>query len=594
MKITCFISLLLCSFFAFAQTTNKQLLVKSGYAIDTNSLWTKADLERQKLYLFKPRQKVDIGYNSNAAVWCRFALKNASPSQSIRAWLCFNNNHIDSLTLYDGEATHTIGDRTATQSPFIEALAFELNLLPGEEKLVWARVKKETSFLDFSYSLEYQAYLEAKSSQKTALTSFFMGMVFLLLMINGILFLMTKNRLYIYYIGCSLLTVFYVAITTNFAKHLLFPEFRYFSEGRVYTGALWYIALSIFLSHFLGLKKNQPTKYKVIIGLNSINLLIILISGSFLVFYRGFEFRYLFVFGYIVFLASMAILFWSTLVHLKIERTNAIYSLLAFAPQLLWGACFILKTFGLISKSPGENWMLFIGLYEVFLFGYVLSKNYIEIFLKNSELMEQVILEKESSLKTISDVQLRERRNIANIIHDKVGSKIAYIIHLFDMKNASLAKETIGELAEDIRDISHKILPKALDDGALFASLQSQVASLNAGLSDAKIELFGYDFPEKIEEPWVYDVYLIALEIISNAIKHGQSRLMTIEFYQYSTYYHFQFIDDGLGFDVQQTSKGFGLENIEKRINYYKGNFEISSVKNEGTIIQLSIPLGKN
>ena len=547
-------------------------------------------LQKQKFQPFKQNSKVNIGYNKDAAVWCRFMVKNINTSESTKTWLCFNNNHIDSLSLYDGRLIKTIGDRTVGQSPFIETLAFELNLQPGEEKLFWVRVKKETSYLDFSYSLEDQAYLESKSSQKTALTSFFIGMVFLLLMINGILFFMTKNKLYGYYIGYSILTVFYTAITTNFAKHVLFPEFRFFSEGRVYTGALWYIALSIFLGYFLKLKENQPVKHKLIIVLGGINFLLILISISLLVFYKGFEFRYFFVLGYIIFLASIVVLFWAALTHLKIEKTQAIYALLAFAPQFVWGACLILKTFEIIPKSLGDNWMLFIGLYEVFLFGYVLSRNYIDIFLKNNELMQQVIFEKESSLRAINEVQLRERRNIANIIHDNVGSKIAHIIHLFDMKNAELAKQTINELAEDIREISHKILPKALDEGALISSLQSQISSLNAGLTDAKIELFCYDFPDKIDEKWIYDLYLIALEVINNAIKHGNAELITIELYKYPKNYHFQFTDDGLGFDLQKTSRGFGLENIEKRVNYYKGNFEISSVKNEGTIIQINIP----
>jgi two-component system, sensor histidine kinase LadS len=547
-------------------------------------------LQKQKFLPFKQHSKVNIGYNKDAAVWCRFIVKNINTSQSTKTWLCFNNNHIDSLSLYDGRLIKTIGDRTVGQSPFIETLAFELNLQPGEEKLFWVRVKKETSYLDFSYSLEDQAYLESKSSQKTALTSFFIGMVFLLLMINGILFFMTKNKLYGYYIGYSILTVFYTAITTNFAKHVLFPGFRFFSEGRVYTGALWYIALSIFLGYFLKLKENQPVKHKLIIVLGGINFLLILISISLLVFYKGFEFRYFFVLGYIIFLASIVVLFWAALMHLKIEKTQAIYALLAFAPQFVWGACLILKTFEMIPKSLSDNWMLFIGLYEVFLFGYVLSRNYIDIFLKNNELMQQVIFEKESSLRAISEVQLRERRNIANIIHDNVGSKIAHIIHLFDMKNAELAKQTINELAEDIREISHKILPKALDEGALISSLQSQISSLNAGLTDAKIELFCYDFPDKIDEKWIYDLYLIALEVINNAIKHGNAELITIELYKYPKNYHFQFTDDGLVFDLQKTSRGFGLENIEKRVNYYKGNFEISSVKNEGTIIQINIP----
>jgi signal transduction histidine kinase len=559
--------------------------------VDHNSSFTRADLQQQKLYPFKQHQKLNIGYNKNAAVWCRFILKNPSSLQSVKTWLCFNNNHIDSLTCYDAGLATTIGDRTVGKSPFIETLAFELNLRPNEKKLLWVRVKKETSYLDFSYSLENQTDLEARSSQKIALTSFFIGIVFLLLMINGILFLMTKKKLYIYYIGYSLLTACYAAITTNFAKYVLFPEFRFFSEGRVYTGALWYIALSIFLDHFLNLKQNQPVKHKAVIVLNAINLIFVVISILLLFFYRDFEFRYFFVLGYAVFLSSFVLLFWASLAHLKIERTQGIYSLVAFLPQLVWGTCLILKTFKIIPYSLGDNWMLFISLYEVFLFGYVLSRNYIEIFLKNNQLMQEVIFEKESSLKTINEVQLRERRNIANIIHDRLGSKIAHILHLFDMKNTGLAKQTIGELAEDIRDISHKILPKALDDGALVASVQSQLVSLNAGLNGTRVELFCYDFPEKIKEPWVYDLYLITLEIINNAIKHGHSNLITLEFYQYSSHYHFQFVDDGIGFDVHATNKGFGLNNIEKRINYYKGSFEINSVKNEGTIIQINIPI---
>ncbi|RDC56757.1 hypothetical protein DU508_06020 [Pedobacter chinensis] len=590
MKIIYFISFLLLSHLLHAQVINKQLSVTSAYAIDSNSTWSVVDLKQKNFHSFKQNDKVNIGYNKYAAVWCAFKIKNTDRSHSVKAWLCFNNNHIDSLTLYDNQIVKTIGDRTDGQSPFIETLAFELDLKPGEEKQFLVRVKKQTSFLDFSYSIENTAFLASKSSQRTALVAFFIGIVFLLLMINSILFLMTRNRLYIYYIIYSVLTVFYAAITTNFAKHILFPQFKFFSECRVYTGALWYIALSYFLNYFLKLSENQPKKYKFINLLNALNFSFVLTSILFLIFYKDFDFRYFFILGYIVFLMSIVTLFWASVTHLKIEKTQAIYALLAFLPQFIWGACLILKTFEIIPKSLSDNWMVFIGLYEVFLFGYVLSRNYIEIFLKNNELMQQVIFEKESSIKAISEVQLRERRNIANIIHDNVGSKIAHVIHLFDLKNTRLAQQTIKELAEDIRDISHKILPKALDDGALVSSLHSQILSLNAGLEGTKIELFSYDFPEKIDVDWIYDLYLIALEIINNSIKHGKSKLIIIEFYKYEKQYHFQFTDDGVGFDVMATHKGFGLENIEKRINYYGGNFEISSIKNQGTVIQIDIP----
>jgi signal transduction histidine kinase len=226
----------------------------------------------------------------------------------------------------------------------------------------------------------------------------------------------------------------------------------------------------------------------------------------------------------------------------------------------------------------------------VLFFGYVLAKNYIETFQKNNTLTLEILAEKESSIKVISNIQIRERRSIANIIHDKIGSKISYILHLLELKNLSLINENLNELADDIRDISHGILPKSLDDGALLASLKSQVYILNTGLQHVKIELFAYDFPENINEIWVYDMYLISLEIINNSIKHGKPDYITIELYSYSDSYQFQFTDDGDGFNELETPKGFGLENIEKRIRNYEGIFEIISSENQGTIIQISIP----
>jgi signal transduction histidine kinase len=593
MKIICLISLVILSLFVAAQKVDKQITVISKYAIDSNSVWTVNNISKKKLISFNQSDIIDIGYNKNVAIWCSFKIKNLNKVKALKLWLCFNNNHIDSLSFFNGDDIKTIGDRTINKSPFIETLAFEIELKPNEERIYFTRIKKTTSYLDFTYSINNSDTLESLSSKKTTWVAFLIGMVFLLLMINLMLFFLTKNRLYFYYIIYSLLTLIYVSITTNFAKHVVLPQFLFFSETRVYSGALWYIALSYFLSCFLQLKVNQPKIYKFLFILNGINFSLIIISILFLIFNSEVDFRLFFTFGYIVFLVAIFTLFLAAIFHLKIDRTIGIYALVAFAPQLVWGATLILKTFQIIPVSMGGDWMLFLSLYEVFLFGYILSKNYIQVFVNNNQLMKAVILEKESSLRAISEVQLRERRNIANIIHDNLGSKIAHIIHLFDIKKTTLAKETINDLAENIRGISHTILPKALDEGALASSLKSQIRSLNMGFGNKKVELFSYDFPEKIDEPWVYDLYLISLEIINNAIKHGRANLVTIELYKYDANYLFQYTDDGIGFNMLETSKGFGLENIEKRIIYHKGTFDINSVKNEGTTIQINIPVSK-
>ena len=160
---------------------------------------------------------------------------------------------------------------------------------------------------------------------------------------------------------------------------------------------------------------------------------------------------------------------------------------LSFTPQLVWGFALILKSFQLISKDFNVDTLAVIGLYEAVFFGYVLTKNYFETFQKNKELIQQISADNEKSIKAITQAQIRERRTIANIIHDNFGSKIAYILQLLELNKKEAAQQNIAELASDIRDISHKILPKSLDEGALISSLESQISTLNKGFKTTKL-----------------------------------------------------------------------------------------------------------
>jgi signal transduction histidine kinase len=589
MKVIYFLSFLFIATLTNSQNEEK-LIIDGSYAIDVNSSW-KYNAHMQQSYIsFDKTQTLNIGYNKNTSVWCRFYLTNLDTLNDAKTWLTFDNNRIDSLVLFNDGEQFILGDRTPFESPFISTQAFEIQLKPNEIKTIYIKVKKEISYLYFTYKFEKEAYLTQQSKLKLALISFVLGFIFLLLLYNGILFYITKKKLYVYYILNSFLTAIYILISTNYAKHLLFREFLYFSELRIYVSSITFITLSIFLAHFLNLKKLQPKNYTVIKILNCINAAIIVITLLFLLLTQIDLLKLFSLFGYLNFILTMGWVFWVAIKHLTIDKKSAIYVLFSFTPQLVWGFALILKSFQLISKDFNVDTLAVIGLYEAVFFGYILTKNYFETFQKNKKLIYKNSIDKEKSIKAITQAQIRERRTIANIIHDNFGSKIAYILQLLELNKKEAAQQNITELASDIRDISHKILPKSLDEGALISSLESQISTLNKGFKTAKIELYSYSFPEKINEPWVYDMYLISLEIMNNSIKHGKSDTITLELFNYTNEYVFQFTDNGIGFDTQKTAKGFGLENIEKRVLYYKGSFEINSTKNIGTVIQISIP----
>lgn len=587
MKIIYFLSLLLAFNLTIAQT-EKDFLVVGKYAIDKNSTWQKDSVFKKP---FSPLFKnLNIGYNTNTSVWCLFKIKNLDSKVAKQAWLCFDNVHLDSLVLYDGNKKQILGDRTHFSGSFIDFHSFKITLNPNETRTFLVKIKKEISFFEFNYTLEGEQKLAKQSEEKIVLISFFLGFIFMLILFNVIFFFITKKKLYAYYILYSVLSAVYLIITSNFGKYFLFPEFLYFSEFRIYTASLWFISLTMFLSHFLNLKNKQFLKYRFIYFLNGFNIAIIVSTLLLLVLKKIDLLRVFWYFGYINFLIIIVLIVWATFVQLKIDRKSAIYLFLSFFPQMIWGVSIILKSFQISTVIIPVDWLVIVSLYEVFFFGYLLTKNYLETFQKNNQLMEEILIEKEKSIRVITQIQIRERRQIANIIHDNLGSKIASIMQFLELKNLEKTHESIQDLANDIRDISHQILPKSLDDGALFSSLQSQIESINAGLKYGNIAIYNYDFPENVNEAWVYDVYLISLEIINNSLKHGKSNHVIIEFFAYNDEYIFQFTDDGIGYDTKFTAKGFGLENIEKRILYYKGTFESNSSKNEGTIVQISLP----
>ncbi|MBA3901375.1 MAG: histidine kinase, partial [Bacteroidetes bacterium] len=73
-------------------------------------------------------------------------------------------------------------------------------------------------------------------------------------------------------------------------------------------------------------------------------------------------------------------------------------------------------------------------------------------------------------------------------------------------------------------------------------------------------------------------------------LKHAKPSTLILEFYGYPNSFVFQYTDNGKGFDTKHTPKGFGFITIESRTLGMNGSFEINSVSNEGSIIQIEIP----
>lgn len=593
MKIICWINLifLFTNTFVSGQSFESEVTSNGYYLRDENSLISYDSIIKigsEEFTAFGEKQKVKIGYNSNDAVWAKIIIQNNS-GKPISKWIVFNNIHLDSVELFYHDKYAIQGDRTAGKEALCIAPAFDLQLDTGTNQ-IYIRIKKISSFLNFEYEITTpQKYLPIFHFRLSG-EAFAIGILFLFAVFNTFFFIASKNRLYLYYSLYACTTTIYLAVNTGFLKFILFPDFLYFSEFRIYSSFISGTFLALFIMRYLDFEENKKRLSKFIHFFNLVNIIAIFVS--FIPYLLKYEWwlkitilgAYLNVFVMFMFLLG------GIVASLKSQRNKSLYVLSVFIGFFVWGMSFLLREFTHLRLNFAMDWLTFCAIYEAMLFGVLLAVKYYSTFKENNALMKDIIIERENSLIAFSKGETEERQRLSNTLHDNFGSRLTAILLFVDQQAISKVKEELLALAKDIRDLSHRIMPRSLREGALTAALEKHIQTQNEANKTLYIEFYQYDFPEKINHTWIYDIYLISQEIINNVIKHSKATILTIEFFGYDEEYIFQFTDNGSGFNKESVIKGSGLENIELRIKKHNGKVEINSFENEGTHIIIQIP----
>ena len=113
-------------------------------------------------------------------------------------------------------------------------------------------------------------------------------------------------------------------------------------------------------------------------------------------------------------------------------------------------------------------------------------------------------------------------------------------------------------------------------------------------ISDTKkveIQVQNIDVNMRIENTLEIQIFRIIQELITNIIKHSQAKEATIQFSQNEGVLTIMVEDNGKGFELNNTSNGIGLINIEKRMERINGELIIDSSIGSGTTVILNIPL---
>ncbi len=189
-----------------------------------------------------------------------------------------------------------------------------------------------------------------------------------------------------------------------------------------------------------------------------------------------------------------------------------------------------------------------------------------------------------------------ERKRLAMELHDGLGARLGALRFLVDGFFSDHIKyhevnNSIVTISQNVRDISHRMLPAHLEEQGLVLTIQNMASAIN---KSGKFEVvFESNLVHRLSEKLELNIYYLIYELINNAIKHSGGNTVFVQLIELDDCINLSVEDNGGGFNSQKKSEGLGLKNIKTRIEYLGGKFEINA-DDIVTLFLIEIPAKKS
>ena len=190
--------------------------------------------------------------------------------------------------------------------------------------------------------------------------------------------------------------------------------------------------------------------------------------------------------------------------------------------------------------------------------------------------------------KNLFDKTEEERKRIATDLHDSVSHELLNLKNLSEQNHEELNSK-IDLIINDIRTISRNLHPVLFDKIRFSSSLENLVERMQ-NHHDFMISTH-IEYNDSLPKENELQLYRIIQEALSNIIKYSNAFAARVSFVESQSNYRLEIIDNGKGFDVEETllkKDAFGLHNIIERSKAIGGSAQISSSE-KGTKIIVEI-----
>ena len=204
-------------------------------------------------------------------------------------------------------------------------------------------------------------------------------------------------------------------------------------------------------------------------------------------------------------------------------------------------------------------------------------------------------------------VQEQERKQLSQELHDEVGQSLIALkteLEIMDRqyKRGLIQPEQVKELNssadkiyQSVYQLMHWLRPRVLDDLGLHKTIEGNYFAGRLHKQNVQYCPNVVGDINQLAEKYQIAVFRIVQEAINNCIKYANANRVQVFVCLENNQLHLQIRDDGVGFNLDNQSAGFGLEGIKDRVASLQGSCDVKS-NDQGTqiIVHFDLAQGNN
>jgi len=209
-------------------------------------------------------------------------------------------------------------------------------------------------------------------------------------------------------------------------------------------------------------------------------------------------------------------------------------------------------------------------------------------------------------LEAIITTENNERSRISKEIHDGLQQTL-FISQLnlqsvkkeVDQLNSKVKEkfytglDYLQQSISESRTVAHNLMPKTINEYGIINAMQILVDTLNQSSEETTFQFFHNFTKDRLDNKQVeITLYRTVQESVNNIFKYAKATKVDIQLKDYEDMIMLTVEDNGIGFDLEKVrsgDNGFGLKNMQNRIDAISGFLEIESKIGKGSTIIVQI-----